>query len=524
MPDRSLNLSSERGAVQFYMVCAAAALAGLLLMVVNTGTHTMKKVELQNTTDAAVYSGATWISRGLNVISMNNVIQANLLAIAFAVPAFDRALTVSLLILRAEIIACHAAAALTFGALEVVCIGLEYAHQAITVFQNTVVKYAVELTKPTDSVIWRVMRGIGKESVIVKNTVPWLAEAEVFRIATADSKARGALIVARSESGGLTLLPTMPAKVGTFQDLCDATRRALYPSSRSPIDTVQSALMDNPVAWALNLLTGFRGIFRAFLNAQYAQYCGGPPSSTAIPEPVSSMSECRARNGEARWGASVYHGPLRPTFVEATQDLDSEGPIGEAVSYRSFTQPCTWRPPGEMVGSSGTIYRSGYVQTVGSADAPAYRVVLTLYRAELMTVPSKATADPVPEAVAGNDWRPTPVVLIDNGTDRSTRGARARLEYMAIAMSYPTTRVGGTPWESPLGANTFGYGQAKSFNPTTFDLFTQNWRAKLVPASALENGMLGGSLDGANATRDASPLSFLSGLHLNEYIRWLNNH
>jgi len=518
VPERGLRLSDERGAVQFYMVCAAAALAGLLLLVVNTGTHTTKKVEFQNTTDAAVYSGAAWISRGLNVISMLNVIQANTLAIALSLPAFDRAMTVAIPILHAEFVLCEA---LTVGIGSAACVLFEYAAQAMQYFQRSPLwQTPLKTATAPDGLLWKTMKGLGEEADLVRKLTPGLAEVEVIRIAIANDKTRAALIVSRSESGGLTLMPTMPAKVGAFQDLCDATRRPLYPSSKSPIDSVTDVLVGNPVIAAYNFVTGFRYIFRAFLNAQYAQYCNGPASSTKVPKVVDSFAECEAKNGEARWSVGTFELELRPTFVEATQDLDRNTPSGERTSSRTFSQDCSWRPPGEVVpGSGGKKYKTGYVRTVGSADAPAYRAVVTFYQAGALTVDDEADADKAP---SGGDWKPKPVVLIDDGSDRSNRGARARLEYMAVAVSHPTQRLGGVMWESPLGDTTYAYGSARTFNPTTFDLFTQNWRAKLVPASHLENGLLSASADGANPGRDASPLLVLK--NLQQFIALLNNH
>jgi len=88
---RSLH-ADEEGQISLLGVMAAAAFACLLLLVINTGYKTNAKIELQNAADLTAISGANWVARGLNVISLNNVTETQLVAFALILPALDSAM------------------------------------------------------------------------------------------------------------------------------------------------------------------------------------------------------------------------------------------------------------------------------------------------------------------------------------------------------------------------------------------------------------------------------------------------
>ncbi len=71
----------ERGQAIFVVVLFFFLLAGLLLMILNSGEKLNHKVEMQSAADSAAATGAAWFARGLNVISMCNVAETQLLSL-----------------------------------------------------------------------------------------------------------------------------------------------------------------------------------------------------------------------------------------------------------------------------------------------------------------------------------------------------------------------------------------------------------------------------------------------------------
>jgi len=70
---------------------ALALLAGLIFYVYNIGDQLDRRVELQNAADSAAAAGAGWIARNMNVIAMNNVTQARLMALALTLDSLPLA-------------------------------------------------------------------------------------------------------------------------------------------------------------------------------------------------------------------------------------------------------------------------------------------------------------------------------------------------------------------------------------------------------------------------------------------------
>jgi len=71
---------NERGQAVFVVVLFFFLLAGLLFLILNTGEKLNHKVQMQNAADAVAATGAAWYARGLNVISMCNVAETQLLS------------------------------------------------------------------------------------------------------------------------------------------------------------------------------------------------------------------------------------------------------------------------------------------------------------------------------------------------------------------------------------------------------------------------------------------------------------
>ncbi|MCG3180089.1 MAG: hypothetical protein BIFFINMI_02443 [Phycisphaerae bacterium] len=69
------------GQVLVIALLALFLLAGMVFYVYNLGDQVNRKVLMQNASDSAAMSGATWMARSMNVVAMNNVAQTRLIGL-----------------------------------------------------------------------------------------------------------------------------------------------------------------------------------------------------------------------------------------------------------------------------------------------------------------------------------------------------------------------------------------------------------------------------------------------------------
>ncbi len=79
----------ERGQAIFVMLFVFLLLAALVFLIVNTGLQLNTKVEVQSAADAVAAGGACWYARGLNTVSMCNVVETQLLALVLLLDSLE---------------------------------------------------------------------------------------------------------------------------------------------------------------------------------------------------------------------------------------------------------------------------------------------------------------------------------------------------------------------------------------------------------------------------------------------------
>jgi hypothetical protein len=75
--------------VSILFVFSALALASVAFLVFNLGEMTSRRIRLQNGADAAAHAAATWTARGLNLVSANNVATTQLIAMVVLIDSLD---------------------------------------------------------------------------------------------------------------------------------------------------------------------------------------------------------------------------------------------------------------------------------------------------------------------------------------------------------------------------------------------------------------------------------------------------
>jgi len=491
----------DRGQISALGVMAAAAFACLLLLVVNTGYATSGKIGLQNAADASAVSGATWIARGLNIVSLNNVTETQLLAIMLIVPALDDALEAAEGTLEAEMVGCGF---LLVGA--AVCEGI------IAAQLDIVYGYEIPVTAAVDAdlgerggPLWQAMEALHAISGVVDVSFAAIAEAESARVATQDGADVGILVPAGYR-------PTLPVREGRLRpDLCDPTlngsparnRRGYtplydYPLGVGPLDYYAQKIRPAFYPIENSFVTLY---FNSFRDASYHRMCGG----TAAPRPQEqrvSLAQCRLLGGgTAVWSVIVYETvpftePQPKLSITKDTDVRLSGPPRKGKP-ETVVRPCSWTPPGtEANGRYRTTEE--IVEQIGvDADRKPvyqYRYRVVEYGFLAATRPASATPAPAPPASGSSSPGDPNPYLLGGSDDESADDVRRELRYLAVTYRAQHDTVAPTYFVSPLREHRMAYAQARVYNATAFDTFTQDWRVSLEPASMIEDGTLLGSL------------------------------
>lgn len=369
----------DGGQISFLAVLGAAAFASLLLLVVNTGWATSEKIHLQNTADAVAISGATWVARGLNVISLDNVTQTQLLAMIMLVPAVDAMITATL---------------------------VEIAEQA---------RWAAGACGPYNAYACAYAAYLGAQATHLTSVLRPLLE--------------GLRVVVRN-----VLWPAMELLAGV-SDLVVGDVLV-----RTPFDDRSYPYYGERAAQTVAERSGARlGVL-----APYPELPVRRAELSYLCDPTRYGSKARDHRG--------YHALL------GYRDL-WKGPLevyGEAVMDRAFDVFRIEVGPFSFGGFSNTQARFWFKKA-----------------RELSPCPPGSPINPPPY----------PYLLKD--------GAHRDLEFLGFA--YTQRGVAWAPrlFKSPFGEDRLTYAQVRVFNPISFDLFTQDWRVKLTPATMIEDGRVG---------------------------------
>jgi len=186
---------------------------------------------------------------------------------------------------------------------------------------------------------------------------------------------------------------------------------------------------------------------------------------------------------------------------------------------------CPWTPakPARKVGDR--TWREArefavYSKAPDNTNVTRYRYEVREYvflgaRLKNDDAPSGATYD---RSALPSDF-PRPYLLGFRRGDKDP-DARRQLRYLAVVYRKQLNAVAPQYFQSPIGDTRVAYGQARVYNPTAYDTFTQDWRVSLEPASLLEEGTLL-RLGGANPTSAVGSAAASGPLAV--VVRWVGN-
>jgi hypothetical protein len=377
----------ERGQIIYLTVASVIVFIALAALVINSGHMVTRRLETQNAVDAATISGAAWVARGMNIISMNNVATTELLGLTVVLRALketweegSRRAQVNkylcfLLIKPAAVKACR----------DLMETAKEYFDGHRQAFGDII----ESATDPSSGFLWRGMDALAALSNGVRAAVPSLAVAEAGRVGL------------DNHADGVQLEPSvllMPVEERRFSDLCHPTR------------------VGSPSSYPEGLQRGYVPLqLRSLLDESYDRYNKGP------------LLEFR----------DEANGPALQFFLAVVffENLFNSAAILEDNTDEEFGRFCQGSPAGHYSSSRN---------------------------------------------------RPRPFLL--KGTQRSTNRsldalaeAKADLNYLGVGWRQSRLAFMRPRFTNPR-EHICVYGQARVFNATSFDLFTQDWRVKLVKA------------------------------------------
>lgn len=376
----------EQGQIIYLTVVSVVVFLSLAALIINSGNAVTRKLETQNAVDAAAVSGVTWIARGMNIISMNNVAMTEVLAITIILDALNE--TGRIGYERAVFLEKIAQAACNLGALVPVvgwaisavgCADLPLVQSAKFVFEG--IKAAKGAIDGAKTALWGMLSTLEAISGAVKTGFPFIGYGEATRIGR------------QNRAEGFVMYPpfSMPAERRDFSDFCHPT------------------------------------------------YVGSPSS---------------------------YPKPLQRGYQPLLGYDPDEGPL------LKFRKPVNWGLLLPMVAIfSPNLFRDQTETRFGE-----------LCRGSSSGDYSSPRSSPAPFLLKG----------AQRSTNRSTEQLKSvtrELNYLGIAWRATESMFMQARFINPQ-SYVCAYGQARVFNSTSFDLFTQDWRVKLVKADLLDTDQL----------------------------------
>jgi hypothetical protein len=529
------------------MVVAALALVALAALVFNTGNQVARKIEMQNAADTAAVSGAMWIARGMNLISMNNVAMTETLAVIANIIAMDQAASMNEVALEIVMATATALEATVFGAPLGFALEAGYwvlGEPTTEAVSDVAPDLVSELAQPSSTLLWQFMQGLSAFSGVMTVASPLIAEGEAYSVGTQNIPhlapgEKSVALLLPNLGGGVTGLMqgVMPVEAGNFSELCDPARYGTHSSLASArvdrrgynpllgysLDQGPFTVWKNNLSnfWWLSWVTLIQFWYGGVADSVLSELCGDagsapPPTYTQM---IKDLSAARAA------GATTYiyiYSSSSSSPICTDPSVTSPPPAGatDPNSGQTYqvTEPANFDPNQNdarsqpWTGGNGNWSTTTNTSQIGGVCSAPNTEQWTSTRASYNFAYATVNKAIPQSPMAGGDSSdyPQPYHMTVNGhimtgSDDDMAAAEQKLQYLGIAyrgstggawLSKLTVSVGSGSTPVFNNPNTFGvltYAQAQVYNPTSWDLYTQDWHVKLVPANLIGSGIPGAS-------------------------------
>lgn len=578
---RGAELAGTDGQIWVAALLAFMPLLVLVLSFMNTNIVTVDRVRRQNAADSAALAALTPSATAMNLIANNNIAMTYLMGEAIAEEALLRAVKRARAVACSELCAAELACEGSVGILAAACAlipVLEFQAGYLACLETELGETLKPMCAfpgddgyPRGGTLFVAMKQLEGASTAAAGTpMPWQgAEDHAARAGGSE----GAAIWPRE--------PTLPVQLGEFRDLAAPTRYGSQgpesgvgrqfvrgyspilglPPNKGPLEECarkyRSLLLPA-------YLTGAPEIYDSMLGDVYRDWFRLPPGSRPEFRGVFDYEEARRNAGRVTWVSWVrlhvetvaMAGEEPPTPLEVLGsgiEMSGDGELTDGLTYRISGTSATV----DHERSNGTVkvFGDGWRDLLRDEDAsnlrnvrpgtwqigratttlvqsgppPQYRhgYDFILFQAAYISEGTGVSASddlPDPESEAEDqvwdDALPIPHVLDGlemNGDVAVFRAAESRL---VVVWGDGPELIGAAAFR-PLPDTHIAYAQGEIYNGTSWDLFTADWRVRLVPAALLDAPPSeSASLLPPGAPVEASNLITMPrGL-----MPWLNNH
>lgn len=297
--------------VTFLALAASLVLIGTMAMIINTGDVTRTRIRNQEVADVTAMAAATWTARGMNTVSMLNVLNAKLLSMTVLVNALDKAMPVYIGIGEFQVGVFTPCSALPFCA-----IPLAVATVSLTIhkplYAMGIKPLAQSVTRYCQGAAWSVMKGISKAADAVSIAFPAIGYAEGYAIAQDNGASFGMVVGGAALQIGdsdLTEALSLPVTTDNHElaDFCPAMTRGGpgfvlqgYDQGVGPAEYGRKGW--NTFLWisAPTLLAA--PTFGLTYDAELRRLgCDGSSESNKQTVQLANLSECREYGAKATW-------------------------------------------------------------------------------------------------------------------------------------------------------------------------------------------------------------------------------
>lgn len=491
--DASLH-GDERGAISMFFVFGLLALVLLFGVLFDTAKQTTRKVEMQGAADASAVAGGAYVARGMNLIVFNNCGMADILAVMVTVHSYLMALNYTNVITLA------------------ICAGLESNpftaafgaawQTAWEVYYNIAHPIAEEVDNflsGSSGLGWDLMKTIDGINQVLKETIGPVAALHAIEFATDNGADRQFLLPQKSD-----LLPNVPS----------------LPIDRGPQQRIAVRAEDCPAPALSNILR------LSMLGATFSA-----PIMLANYELMLAWNWSALQSED---GSSTGSGPSRDDMVNqgldrALQDVHDHPE--KAVEYLDNDLA--------LLGTRTATYMGNHPDLADQYGVPPDSFDRDGFASYLMNNPDAAEqyvretrSDEIRNSVesgfpggvggsgtgagSGSGWSPLswpddppkPMVLDvdsdDNNIDDDHEKVAKYLRYLSVTWAeMRPSPIGPTRMMNRAPYGWMTYGQSSVYNPTSWNMFSQDWRVKLVAAEILDEKfddlrMLSGAVFGQN--------------------------
>jgi hypothetical protein len=435
--------TEESGQVMIIVVFGALAFILLIALIYNTATQTSRKIEMQGAADSAAVSAGVWTARGMNLMVVNNNTMVQVLSIMITVRAIVQ--TCQIMISIDEEIAAVAAATVVLS-------------PVATVLNADVIWYKVVLTTfsyidgALSSIGWTVLTALDRFNQVIKEFFPALPTYNATRYAELN--------------GADQYTPYNPLNGILLPRKATALIFPIFPVARGPRNLLLDKALECPLA-------NPDGKLRNFARHVVAPIC----LFDVLCAPLTGFFARDLVDKRIDKNIDALRGGPGSLLDNILDRLPSAYDIVESLARRLGI------PTSGLEGLPFKI-----------AAAPLHTIRFPVF---YMTPSLQWQADPRPMVLTTTPENDTTEKT--DTSERENRDVFKYLQFLAVA-------VGKLKEQSPMAGGRYKnlsmypritYAQADVYNPTKWDMFTQDWRAKLVRATLIDEkcrdlaGMIG---------------------------------